>query len=1800
MVRMQDRTETQATNFNAIRISVASPEQIINWSHGEVTKPETINYRTLRPEKDGLFCERLFGPTKDWECFCGKYKRIRYRGVVCDRCGVEVTRAKVRRERMGHIRLAAPVAHIWFAKTTPSRLGTLLDLSPRNLERVLYFAQHIVIAVDDEQRNQFIEEEQARFDLDLEKLQKENAGKLTPLRERQEELELSDDSGDAVGGMADTIAIQSEIEALLAELDGEEKKLRDHLDETITELEDLRPLKILSESRYRHLKDRYGDVFQAGMGAEAILEILRTRDLEAIRDELVTTMRSTSGQRRTKAIKRLRVVESFRRSGNRIEDIILTVLPVLPPELRPMVQLDGGRFATSDLNDLYRRVINRNNRLKRLMDLGAPEIIIRNEKRMLQESVDALIDNGRRGRPVSGSHNHKLKSLSDLLRGKQGRFRQNLLGKRVDYSGRSVIVVGPELKMDQCGLPKRMALELFKPFVMHKLVMLGLSPNIKSAKRMVERARPEVWDILENVIKDRPVLLNRAPTLHRLGIQAFMPVLIEGHAIQLHPLVCSAFNADFDGDQMAVHVPLSRMAVHEAKTAMLSTHNMLSPASGEPLVSPTLDMVMGCYYLTEIQSGAKGEGKRFYGVAEARSAYADGLVDLRALITVRDVPGCQGWVQTSVGRLLFNEVLPDSIGFKNEIFNSGKIRELTAELHQALGNKETAETLDALKSLGFKYATNSGTTVAINDIQISSEKAEIVREAVEDVAGFANDYEFGLMDDAERYEATIRRWTVASDEIERRLINRDLREYGGIGMMAQSGAKGNIAQIKQMAGWRGLITRPSRDLSRQTIELPIRSSYREGLSSLEYFISSHGARKGLTDTALNTANSGYMTRRLVDISQELIILEEDCGTYNFTVCSPRPEDPNPNDPDQSTLKERILGRVAVSPVISPATGEILVDRGTVIDQSIAYNLVDAGILQVPVRSPLTCEARRGVCQVCYGYLPASGELVEFGQAVGIIAAQSIGEPGTQLTMRTFHSGGVARRFLFDVPSDVDGEVCEVWRIYPRSTKIWEIDVAVEVHDRIIQSDADLQIGGHEQPVIKGATLATVSSRVDGLVWGIETRSDGRREVEIREYREHQVPSDAYLQVGEGRRVKKGDTLVTVVSRVDGEVRGIGRNTGAGIRKVIVFEKVPHEHIVPSGADLKVAEGQQVEKWAVLATFGEDDTPTTILSQVDGEVRGIDQDTVDGSWKVTVVDELSHEHSIRSDATLQVQVGQRVEKGATLAAVLSEFDGLVWRTAPGSDGSCEVTVVSDLPHEHSIQPDADLQVGEGQWVKRGDTLAAVLSEFDGQVRIESRSDGRRVVKIAVGAVGEEIRRHTVRSDDELSVANNLDVEVGQRVKKGDRLATAVRATDITGGTSGLPRVEELFEARIPKNAAILSEIDGEAQVDQDAEGRMRVRIVNREEYREEYDRPEGVQLLVEPGDDVEPGMLLAATLPDFSFEEDTGDDYEPEPIREVVASVGGRVEISPDTIAIVWEDEEVREYAEGREIPPGAYLLVSDGDQVNAGRPLTAGPLNPHDILNIQGSEELQRYLVDEVQRVYRNQGVGIHDKHIEVILRQMLRRVQVDSIGDTDFIPGQMVDKFDFQEKNGKVLAEGGEPATGKPILLGVTRASLLTDSFLAAASFQETTRVLTQAAISGSYDQLMGLKENVIIGRLIPAQIASAAYVEEPEPELLEMPDLPELLTAGWLGEGDGGTGMAFGPGAGAPAGYYEEEPLDFDEDDEDEDDWDDDDEEDEGVVATAPAAEQRSFAPEPEPEPQRNLSGLPSFLRNRDGQNE
>ena len=1414
MVRMADRTETSGTNFNAIRISIASPEQILNWSHGEVTKPETINYRTLRPEKDGLFCERLFGPTKDWECFCGKYKRIRYRGVICDRCGVEVTRAKVRRERMGHIRLAAPVAHIWFSKTTPSRLGLLLDLSPRNLERVLYFAQHIIVSVDEDARQDAIDAERVKFELETEKRRRQAEEKLASLNTRLEEATIAasgqpENAESLAPSSADLIALQAEIDTVNSQLSTDEGQLEETYKMAVDELEDLRIHKLIAESRYRELREHYGDVFEAGMGAEAILAILRTVDLEALRDQLVTEMQSTSGQRRKKAIKRLRVVESFRNSGNRVEDMILSVMPVLPPELRPMVQLDGGRFATSDLNDLYRRVINRNNRLKRLMSLGAPEIIIRNEKRMLQEAVDALIDNGRRGRPIQGSHNHKLKSLSDLLRGKQGRFRQNLLGKRVDYSGRSVIVVGPELKMHECGLPRRMALELFKPFVMHRLVILGIAPNIKNAKRMVERARGEVWDILEDVIKDRPVLLNRAPTLHRLGIQAFMPVLIEGNAIQIHPLVCSAFNADFDGDQMAVHVPLSRMAVLEAKEAMLSTHNMLSPASGDPLVAPTLDMVMGCYYLTDLRKDSNGAGRRFNDFDEARIAHASNLIDLHAPIAVREVRNCtEEWVDTTLGRLIFNEILPERIGFQNKLMDRGALKDLTADLYRNLSNDETAWVLDEVKDLGFHYATSSGITIAINDIQVSDRKPEILTEATNMVDDYDEQFLSGLISEEERYSKTVDAWTWASDQTTE-LVEEELPNFGGIAVMAVSGAKGNISQIKQMAGMRGLMSNPKGRI----IDLPIKSSFREGLTALEYFISTHGARKGLADTALRTADSGYLTRRLIDIAQEVIILEEDCGTFDAYWVPRRPDDAT-----GASLPERILGRLAAAPVPHPETGEILVDRNDLIDEGMARRIMQAGVTEISVRSPMTCEAHRGVCQRCYGRLPATGLIVEKGQAVGIIAAQSIGEPGTQLTMRTFHTGGVA---------------------------------------------------------------------------------------------------------------------------------------------------------------------------------------------------------------------------------------------------------------------------------------------------------------------------------------------------------GLDI------------------------TSGLPRVEELFEARVPKSAAILADIDGQVELTNDDEGR-RLRLVSREEFREDYPVPANADLMVDDGEAVEPGMVLASVQ--LSLPGGTPDEAEPSEelpaATQIVANVGGKIEITPGCVSVVWEDVEAREHI----IPASAYMLVGDGDTVKAGDALINGPLNPHDILHIRGKDDLQVYLVDQVQQVYQSQGVAIHDKHIEVILRQMLRRVQVESTGDSDFIPGQMVDKFAFQNENAKVLAEGGEPATAKPVLLGVTRASLLTDSFLSAASFQETTRVLTQAAVSGAQDWLLGLKENVIIGRLIPAQVDIPGMQELLKPAVL--PEMAAVAPGGWLGvaeaspfgvggddeavdtgffaleaeNGDGGAGAIPRPFAKEGAPEPDDEP-----DDEDDlpDDDDDDEVEETGALGLAQASE-------------------------------
>ncbi|MCK6565127.1 MAG: DNA-directed RNA polymerase subunit beta' [Dehalococcoidia bacterium] len=1431
----------EVNDFNQVRIALASPEQIRSWSYGEVTKPETINYRTLKPEKDGLFCEKIFGPTKDFECYCGKYKRVRYKGIVCDKCGVEVARAKVRRERMGHVELASPVSHIWFVKGTPSKLGLLLDISPRNLERVLYFAQYMITEVDDaarqvemnrvrEQMANVIEERVAEIRPRREKLEAEleeaNAKLQARVLEQQTRIEaerkISRDALEAAVGRAveqaeaalggplesgitllgDVIfeagakitkasvgRVQKEGDKRLAAFDKEtdkmkaaeslladtalddakaalydelnplqqrERAVRDEVEEQYKErlrdLEDLADpvaddrVALLAETRYRELSDLFGHIFKAGMGAEAVLRVLERLDLDTLRNKLKQEILTASGQRRKKATKRLNVVEDLLDSGNKPTWMIFQVLPVLPPDLRPMVQLDGGRFATSDLNDLYRRVINRNNRLKRLLDLGAPEIIIRNEKRMLQEAVDSLIDNGRRGRAVSGSGNHKLKSLSDMLKGKQGRFRQNLLGKRVDYSGRSVIVVGPELRLNQCGLPKRMALELFKPFVMHSLVAKGLAHNIKSAKRIVERARPEVWDVLDEVIHDRPVLLNRAPTLHRLGIQAFQPILIEGSAIQLHPLVCSAFNADFDGDQMAVHVPLSREAVAEARQILLSTNNLLSPASGDPIVAPSLDMVLGCYYMTDTDENARGayqvdkNGRPIAGLygsfEEAKLAFDLGIIGLRARIMVRTTrpvvvggvtttpePGASGKLkpylfETTVGRIIFNEVLPEEIPFQNDTMDRPNLRRVVAACYRQLGGEATAEIVDRIKNTGFHFATRSGVTIAIHEIQVPREKEQLLEAADREVDNLVEQYQMGLITDDERYQGTVEVWSETTKKIEKAIKDR-MPEYGSLNYMASSGTKGNITQIRQMAGMRGLMADPNG----KVIELPIRGSFREGLTVLEYFISTHGARKGLADTALRTADSGYLTRRLIDVAQDVIILEEDCGTMTGLWIE-RGE----NSDVLETMADRVIGRYAASPVVDEDTGEVLCDRNEEITEELALAIDTRGLVRVFVRTPLSCEAERGICALCYGRDLGRGELVKLRTAVGIIAAQSIGEPGTQLTMRTFHTGGVAS-------------------------------------------------------------------------------------------------------------------------------------------------------------------------------------------------------------------------------------------------------------------------VADI-------------------------------------------------------------------------------------------------------TSGLPRVEEIFEARAPKGEAIISEIDGLVEVSQENERRV-VRIVNQFSHVEEYEIPRGAELLCKDGEHVSDGTVLAAAA--------NAAGTEPRDVAstgtQVISRISGivRVPSGKGPLKVIYEEREEREYP----IPAAARLLVETGDLVTAGAQITEGARNPQHILAIQGPEAVRKYMVEEVQKVYKSQGVNINDKHVEVITRQMLRRVKVDHPGDTGLLPGDLIDRREFTEMNNHVVAEGGEPATGQPVLLGVTKASLNTDSWLAAASFQETTRVLTNAAIEGKIDRLLGLKENVIIGKLIPAR----ADIEVARREHIAELDLPESL---------------------------------------------------------------------------------------------
>jgi len=1283
-------------DFNSIRISLASPEQIRSWSYGEVTKPETINYRTLKPERDGLFCERIFGPTKDYECYCGKYKKIRYKGVICDKCGVEVAHSQVRRERMGHIELAAPVAHIWFVKVTTSRLGLLLDLSPRKLEQILYFAKFIITNANEEAKEKAINRLKEDYEIELAE-QQESVLKVEVL----EETDTTDEESETESVEEQEQDLDSEVEVEVEiveesehEPTPEELRLKEELAAKIQEIGAIQPSRLLGVNEYRELVSDWGELFHARMGAEAILEILQHLDLEKLRDDLYLEATSSTGQNRKKVIKRLRVVKAFLKQGAKPEWMILNVLPVIPPELRPMVQLDGGRFATSDLNDLYRRVINRNNRLKRLMEMGTPQVIIRNEQRMLQEAVDSLIDNGRRGRAVTTSSGHKLKSLSDMLRGKQGHFRQNLLGKRVDYSGRSVIVSGPELKMHQCGLPKRMALELFKPFVMRRLIARGLAYNVRNAKRAVERGQEGVWDILEEVVADHPILLNRAPTLHRLGLQAFMPILVDDSAIQLHPLVCGAFNADFDGDQMAVHIPLSRAAIEEAKQVMLSTKNMLSPSSGDPIVAPTMEMVLGCYYLTNLNTEeAKGKGMTFADFNDARLAYDLGIIDLDAEINIRQQDGKEA-LTTCVGRIIFNEALPEELQFHNTLFDKKKLKQLTSECFHRFGNEVTATMLDNVKTLGFQYSTKSGLSMAVSDLEIPVDKPDIVGRADKKVSRVESQYQEGLVTKDERYQSIVKTWIDANNELTKSL-EKSLDHQGSIYMMANSGARGNMGQIRQMAGMRGLMSDPSGKI----IELPIKANFREGLSVLEYFISTHGARKGLADTALRTSDSGYLTRRLIDVAQSIIVTEEDCGTDEGRWAS---------EPTEKgilpSLSERIVHRFASRAIAHPETGEIIVDRNEEITAEKTARIVEAGVTEACIRSPLTCQTAKGICQRCYGIDLAHGKLVDVGVAVGIIAAQSIGEPGTQLTMRTFHTGGVA-----------------------------------------------------------------------GL-------------------------------------------------------------------------------------------------------------------------------------------------------------------------------------------------------------------------------------------------------------------------------------------------------DITGG---LPRVEELLEARNPKGQAIITEMDGVVEIT-DVEDGLKTKVTNLEVHRDDYPLPPGYETAVKNGQLVDAGHVLALPTPSETSDEKVSGNLQP-----ILSRQQGTIELDDNQIYVSYKEMEEREYT----VSQGSRFLVKSGDTVRAGDQLTEGSLNPQEVLRIEGADAVKRYLVNAVQKVYRAQGVTIHDKHIEIIVSQMLRRVRIDSSGDTGILPGELVDRFDYEATNAKVLAEGGEPATAHPVLLGITRASLNTPSFLAAASFQETTRVLTEAAVVGSVDKLEGLKENVIIGKLIPSR---------------------------------------------------------------------------------------------------------------------
>ncbi len=1372
---------TQEEEFDAIKIGLASPEKIRSWSYGEVKKPETINYRTFKPERDGLFCAKIFGPVKDYECLCGKYKRLKHRGVICEKCGVEVTLSKVRRERMGHIELASPVAHIWFLKSLPSRLGMVLDMTLRDIERVLYFEAYVVT----------------------------DPG-MTPLTRAQ----------------------------------------------------------LLTEDDYLDKVEEFGDEFRASMGAEGIRELLKGIDingeLDSIRSELARTGSDTKIK---KLAKRLKVIEAFQKSGIKPEWMVLEVLPVLPPELRPLVPLDGGRFATSDLNDLYRRVINRNNRLKRLLELKAPEIIVRNEKRMLQEAVDSLLDNGRRGKAMTGANKRPLKSLADMIKGKGGRFRQNLLGKRVDYSGRSVIVVGPQLRLHQCGLPKKMALELFKPFIFHKLEVMGLATTIKAAKRMVETEEPVVWDILEDVIREHPVLLNRAPTLHRLGIQAFEPTLIEGKAIQLHPLVCAAFNADFDGDQMAVHVPLSLEAQMEARTLMLASNNVLSPANGEPIIVPSQDIVLGLYYMTRERVNARGEGMMFADVSEVSRAYESRQVELNAKVQVRireawyDEAGerqeKRTRYETTVGRALLSEILPVGLPFSNinKILKKKEISRLINTSFRRCGLRETVLLADRLMYTGFTYATRGGMSICVDDMLVPKQKHDIISASEKEVQEIESQYISGLVTQGERYNKVVDIWGRAGDQVAKAMMNQlgseavvdregkqtTQESFNAIYMMADSGARGSAAQIRQLAGMRGLMAKPDGSI----IETPITANFREGLNVLQYFISTHGARKGLADTALKTANSGYLTRRLVDVTQDLVVIEDDCGTSEGVVLKALVEGGEVIE----ALRDRVLGRVTALDVMHPESGDVVIAAGVMLDEAMAEQLEALGIDEVKVRTALTCETRYGLCAKCYGRDLGRGHLVNVGEAVGVIAAQSIGEPGTQLTMRTFHIGGAASR---------------------------------------------------------SAAASQLESKSAGTV--------------------QYSPAMRYVTSAKGELIviaRSGELLI---------MNDSGRER--------------ERHKVPYGATLMVKDGEKIKAGQVMAMWDPHTRP--IITEYAGRVRF-----------------------------------ENIEEGVTVAKQIDEVTGL--STLVVIDPKRRVGVASK-----GLRPQVKLLDSDGVEVRVAGTDTPVNITFQ------------------IGSL--------------ITVKDGQEVGVGEVLARIPQESSKTR--DITGG---LPRVAELFEARSPKDAGVLAPVTGTVSFGKDTKGKQRLVITDLDGVGHEY------------------------------------------------------------------------------LIPKEKHVMAHDGQVVNKGEMIVDGPVDPHDILALKGVEALARYITDEVQDVYRLQGVKINDKHIEVIVRQMLRRVSITEPGDTRFIQGEQVERAEMLIENERVQAEGKTPAAFDYILLGITKASLSTDSFISAASFQETTRVLTEAAIMGKRDELRGLKENVIVGRLIPAG-TGLAYHSQRRRQKLEGDTLSEL----------------------------------------------------------------------------------------------